>query len=429
MAEAQGTNCVVDVPQGCHWTIHNIPFGIFTAEVNMDTPHIATALGEYVVDLHNLVTHGFLKGEIFQNGTVFQQPLLNDFMELGRPAWKAARAELQNLLSGADSPLRSNNELRNAVLIPMKNCTMLLPARIGDYTDFYSSFYHAENVGKLFRPNEAALKPNWLHLPVGYHGRASSVVVSGTPITRPTGQVKPPDSDPVDRPCKVLDFEVEVAFYYGGKASQMGRRIPLSECHDHIFGVVLMNDWSARDIQKWEYVPLGPFNGKNFATSVSPWIVTMEALEPFKCAGMKQNKEGKVPLPYLQDDNIRSYDINLEVSIKPQGGETLKVGQTNTQNLYWKFEQQLAHHSSTGCPFKPGDMCGSGTISGPDVGQFGSMLEITKGFKEPLQLAEGVERKALGDHDDCIMTGYCEKDGVFVGFGECTGVVLPACAL
>merc|ERR1719461_1631266 len=336
-------------------------------------------------------------------------------MTLDRACWQEVRRVMQQQLTDSSSVLAAH---KSDIMFPMHECTMLMPARIGDYTDFYSSIWHATNVGKLFRSEEEALKPNWLHLPVGYHGRASSVVVSGTNIHRPMGQLMPRGATaPVWGPCNLLDFEVEVAIFYGGKPNDMGRRIPLSEGHDHIFGVVLMNDWSARDIQKWEYVPLGPFNGKNFATTISPWIVTMEALEPFRTPSEVQEP---APLPYLKDPNFTAYDINLEVALQPEGeAKPTTICKSNAKYLYWSFTQQLTHHSSTGCPFNAGDLCGSGTISGPDTGSYGSMLEISWKGTKPVKLPSGKERKFLADGDNVVMTGFCQGEGYRVGFGTC----------
>jgi len=427
MAEAEPKNsCIVEIPDGCHWTLINIPFGVFQHESNMDEPHIATAIGNYVVDLNRFVDY---YTEFSFDAKALKEPILNAFMQLGRDAWKETRSVIQKQLRDPNSILAQK---KKDIMFQMKECTMLLPARIGDYTDFYSSIWHATNVGKLFRSEEEALKPNWLHLPVGYHGRASSVVVSGTDIHRPMGQTKPANSNPIFGPCKLLDFEVEVACFYGGKPNDMGRRITIEEAPDHIFGVVLMNDWSARDIQKWEYVPLGPFNGKNFATSISPWIITMEALEPFKTGMIPQNQKGKIPLDYLQSKDLTSYDVKLSVSLTTEKGTSEVLGKTNTQNLYWTFTQQLTHHSSTGCPMKPGDLLGSGTISGKNHGEYGSMLELCsysengekKAWSYPYTLPDGDKRKCIQDGDTITMTGYCQKDNMFLGFGECSGKVL-----
>jgi len=414
---------VVDVPEGCHWTIHNIPFGCFVKIDGMsDDPHCASAIGEYVVDLTELSKNGFFDGTSW--GDSLRESTLNSFMALGRDSWKAARARIQELV--CDSSF-TQHENYSSFLIPMGECQNTMPATIGDYTDFYSSIYHATNVGTMFRGKENALKENWVHLPVGYHGRASSVVVSGTPIVRPTGQVRNnPEENPTDEASGKLDFEVEMAFFCG-PPSKMGKRIPVAEAHNHIFGLVLMNDWSARDVQKWEYVPLGPFNGKNFATTISPWIITLEAMEPFKVPQMEQNHKGVTPLPYLRSENLTSYDVPIQVGIEPQGSELVTVGSTNATSLYWTFAQQLAHHTSTGCPFNTGDLCGSGTISGETTDSYGSLLEINWKGTRSAKMKDGTERKFIHDHDNIVMTAECRKDDIFIGFGKCSGRILPAC--
>jgi len=418
-------NSWVDIPPGNHFPLNNIPFGVF--QKTGQDPHCATRIGDFVVDLFVLQREGiFNSSGNLNNGQCFRASTLNEFMSLGRPAWIEARQLLQSLLveNGDD---RLQTSLRAEALVPISDVQMCLPARIGDYTDFYSSITHATNLGTMFRGPENALKENWLHLPVGYHGRASSVVTSGTPIRRPKGQIRPNNqSGPIDANCNRLDYEVEMAFFVG-PGNQMGERIPVENAHDHIFGLVLMNDWSARDIQKWEYVPLGPFNGKNFATTISPWIITMEALEPFKCEPHDQSQKlGHPPLPYLQDPNLHGYDVNLNVSLQPKGGAAEVIGTTSSRNLYWTFEQQLAHHTSTGCPFNSGDLCGSGTISGTDRGSFGSLIENSSNGKRTFDLQTGTSRTFLLDHDNVIMTGYCENETLFLGFGECSGIVLPA---
>jgi fumarylacetoacetase len=314
-------------------------------------------------------------------------------------------------------------ELSWHYLHPMEKVELLLPIKVGDYTDFYSSIEHATNVGTMFRGKENALMPNWKHLPVGYHGRASSIIVSDTPIKRPKGQQTPGDSGiPNFGPSKLLDFELEMAFIVG-KSTELGQTISTDEAEDYIFGMVLFNDWSARDIQKWEYVPLGPFLGKSFASTISPWVVTLDALEPFKVQGPKQDPE---PLPYLQYKGRKNYDIDLEVLIQPENGESKTVCRSNTKYLYWNNAQQLAHHSINGCNFNVGDMCGSGTISGPTPDSFGSMLEISWRGTKPVPMPDGSERKFIQDGDTVIMRGWCEKDGVRIGFGEANGKILPA---
>eukprot|EP00850_Spirogloea_muscicola_P003340 SM000013S26509 [mRNA] locus=s13:690732:694196:- [translate_table: standard] len=376
------------------------------------------------------------------------QGSLNAFMAMGRPAWREARATIQALLSADEPRLRDDADLRARALIPLDEVTMELPATIGDYTDFYSSREHATNVGTLFRGKDNALPTNWLHLPIGYHGRASSVVVSGTDIHRPRGQTTPPagSSTPEYKPSAVLDFELEMALFVG-PGTRLGQSVAVDKADDHIFGLVLMNDWSARDLQKWEYVPLGPFLGKSFGeagwlvatvvvgTTVSPWVVTLEALEPFLCEAPCQDPE---PLPYLKESSRQTYDINLEVAIKPAGGEAAStVCLSNFRHLYWTMRQQIAHHTINGCNLRPGDLLASGTISGPDEGSFGSMLELSWGGSKETALASGGGmRKFLKDGDEVIMTGYCQARSsrlhttplggeVTIGFGSCCGRVLP----
>jgi fumarylacetoacetase len=330
---------------------------------------------------------------------------------------------LQKILSKDEPTLRDDAELRQRAFVSMASVQMHLPADIGDYTDFYSSKEHASNLGSMFRNPENPLLPNWLHIPVGYHGRASSVVVSGVDIHRPRGQTKPKeDEPPVYGPCRLLDFELEMAFFVG-PGNDLGHPIPVASAQDHIFGMVVMNDWSARDIQKWEYVPLGPFLGKNFATSISPWVVTMDALAPFAVENPAQDP---APLPYLQHADNYSFDINLSVAIQPEGQEGEVVSNSNLKYMYWTMKQQLAHHTVTGCNTRPGDLMGSGTISGKTPGSYGSMIELSwRGTKE-VSVGGGETRKFLKDGDTVVMSGYCQGDGFRVGFGEVRSKVLPA---
>jgi len=401
-----------------HFPIQNLPFGVF--QESSRGRRIGVAIGDRILDLCACVEQGMFDDCKWDVGSL-RQPSLNQFMGLGRPAWRECRKVVMNLLDSGNPAIRDDAALQAKCLVDQDKVQMVMPAEIGDYTDFYSSRFHATNVGTMFRGKDNALQPNWLHLPVGYHGRASSVVVSGTPIHRPRGQLRPDmEKPPVHGPCRLLDFELEMAFFVG-PGNAMGRPINVANAEEHIFGLVLMNDWSARDIQKWEYVPLGPFNGKNFATTVSPWIVTLDALEPFCCAPEKQEP---APLAYLQDPKLKQYDINLEVAIQPPNSSPSTVCKSNAKYLYWSFTQQLAHHSSTGCPFKPGDLCGSGTISGPEVGSFGSMLEITWKGSKPAKLSDGSTRKFIADGDNVIMTGFCQGDGFRVGFGSCEGQLL-----
>ncbi|XP_053127630.1 fumarylacetoacetase [Hemicordylus capensis] len=402
--------------------IQNLPYGVFSTK-EVPKHRIGVAIGNQVLDI-SAVKHLFDGPILSKHHHVFDQPTLNAFMGLGWEAWKEARTFLQKLLSANEPMLRDNTELRRRAFVPQSSAIMHLPAEIGDYTDFYSSQQHATNVGIMFRGKENALMPNWLHLPVGYHGRASSVVVSGTPIQRPVGQMRPDDTKPpVFGACKLLDIELEMAFFVG-PGNKSGEAIPISEAHKHIFGMVLMNDWSARDIQKWEYVPLGPFLGKSFGTTISPWVVTMEALLPFVLPNPIQDPK---PLPYLCDDQPYTFDINLFVALKGDGmSKPANICNSNFKHMYWTMKQQLAHHTVNGCNLRPGDLLASGTISGPDPEAFGSMLELSWKGTKAIDLGNGHSRKFLQDGDEVIITGYCQGNGHRVGFGECSGKVLPA---
>ncbi|KAI9137821.1 hypothetical protein BKA69DRAFT_1159517 [Paraphysoderma sedebokerense] len=417
----------VPVSPESHFPIQNLPFGIFSTKDNANR-RVGVAIGEHVLDLSVLAQEGLFNGTPMDAHakSVFAKPVLNDFMNLGRPMWRATRQHLQQLLSESNSTIRDNANLKSKCLVPQSAVTMHLPAEIGDYTDFYASKEHATNVGTMFRGKDNALMPNWLHLPVGYHGRASSVVVSGTPIRRPCGQRTPgKDQPPVYGPSIRLDFELEMAFFVG-KGNKLGEPVKIDRAEDAIFGVVLMNDWSARDIQAWEYQPLGPFLGKNFGTSISPWVVTLDALEPFLCTGPEQTP---TPLPYLKDSKPGSYDIQLEVRMKPkQTNEFKTICKSNLKYMYWSFKQQLAHHTVNGCNMRPGDLCGTGTISGPTPDSFGSLLELSWAGQQSIDFGNGVTRKFIEDGDEVLMTGYCQsKEGGFrVGFGGVTSVIQPA---
>ncbi|XP_072134501.1 fumarylacetoacetase [Mobula birostris] len=410
------------VAENSDFPIQNLPYGVFSTAGN-PIHRIGVAIGDQILDL-SIVKHLFTGPVLSSSQHVFTQPTLNSFMALGRDAWREARAFLQKLLSANEPALRDNKELRKKAFISQDLATMHLPADIGDYTDFYSSRQHATNVGVMFRGKDNALMSNWLYLPVGYHGRASSVVVSGTPVRRPLGQMKPDDTKPpVFGACKLLDFELEMGFFIG-PGNKLGEPIPISQAHEHIFGMVLMNDWSARDIQKWEYVPLGPFLGKSFGTTISPWVVTMEALLPFVVANPVQDP---TPLPYLQSEDPYTFDINLFVSIKGEEmAEKATICRTNFKNMYWTMKQQLAHHTINGCNIRPGDLLASGTISGHSPENFGSMLELSWKGTKAIDLGSGHNRKFLQDGDEVILTGFCQGNGYRVGFGECAGKVLPA---
>jgi len=410
----------IPVAKDSDFPIQNLPFGIF--KTSQRGPRVGTAIGDLVLDLSAVAEFGYFDA-LNINKKVFSSDSLNDFIALGRPAWRAVRERISDLLNEKNQALQSQKDARRQCLFPQSEVTMLLPVRIGDYTDFYSSIDHATNMGKMFRDPANALLPNWKHIPVGYHGRASSIVVSGTALHRPKGQLKPADAEvPTFGPTKLLDFELEVAFIIG-RSTQLGDSITTAQAEEHIFGLTLFNDWSARDIQSWEYVPLGPFLAKNFGSTTSPWVVTLDALEPFRVAGYKQEPE---VLPYLKYEGERNIDINLEVLIQPEGAEETRVCRSNYRYMYWTMEQQLAHHTVNGCNVNIGDMMASGTISGPDEGSYGSMMEITWRGTKPVKLGDGSERKFINDNDTVIMRGYAEKDGVRVGFGECSGKILPA---
>ncbi|UHA75483.1 fumarylacetoacetase [Paenibacillus sp. 481] len=413
----------IEVDPQSHFPIHNLPYGVFRPLSGGD-PRIGVAIGSYVLDLAALDKAGHFHATAVAGKDIFSQPSLNAFMALGRTAWRKVRAQVQQLLRADEPALRDDAVLRAAALHPIHDVELLLPAQIGDYTDFYASKYHASNVGTMFRGKENALMPNWTHLPVGYHGRASSVVVSGTDVRRPLGQMKPADAQaPLFGPSRQLDFELELGWLIG-PGNELGQSVPIEQAEEQIFGLVLVNDWSARDIQAWEYQPLGPFLAKNFATSISPWVVPLEALEPFRVAGPEQEP---APLPYLQQAGAGAFDIQLQVGLTGEGIETSQtISASNFKYLYWSMAQQIAHHTVGGCNLRPGDLLASGTISGPTKDSLGCMLELTWRGTEPLQLHNGEQRIWLEDGDEVSITGWCQGEGYRVGFGEVTGRVLPA---
>ena len=407
------------VPENSDFPIQNIPFGVFLTKEDVIT--IGTRIGDVAIDMGALQQLGYFEG-IELTDDMFMQDTLNDFISYGKKTWRLVRNRLADLFDENNPKLRDNKEHREFVIFNISDIEMLLPVQIGDYTDFYSSKEHATNVGKMFRDPANALLPNWLHIPVGYHGRSSTIVPSGIPVHRPMGQTLPNgETTPVFGPSRLVDFELETAFITTD-ANIMGENIPINEAEDYIFGMVLLNDWSARDIQKWEYVPLGPFLAKNFASSISPWIVTMDALEAFRVKGPKQEP---TPLPYLQQKGKHAYDINLEVYIEPENAEATLVSKSNFKYMYWSMSQQLAHHTSNGCRVNSGDMMGSGTISGATEDSFGSMLELTWSGQKPLKLNDGSERKFINDNDTVIMKGYCQNSSVRIGFGEVSSKLLP----
>ncbi len=407
----------LEIPADSDFSIYNFPFGIYTDK--QVKHHACSAIGDYIIDLFELESR-----DVFDlNRSVLDKEFLNDFIALGKQTTNRVRQKLIELFTREDSVLKTDKQFLNSVLKKQKDVTMLMPVRVGDYTDFYSSIDHATNVGTMFRDPNNALLPNWKHLPVGYHGRASSIFVSGHSFYRPKGQTKPADSDvPVFGPSKLLDMELETAFVIG-KATNPGDSVSTQHAHEHIFGMLLFNDWSARDIQTWEYVPLGPFLAKNFASTVSPWIVTIEALEPFRVKGYEQNPP---LLPYLQYSGDKNIDIKLQVYLQPKDGEENLICTSNYKYMYYTMEQQLAHHTVNGCNINVGDLMASGTISGPQPHEYGSLLELTWRGTKPIKLKDGSERKFVNDFDTIIIRGYCEKEGMRVGFGECKATLLPA---
>ena len=415
-------NSFLPIQSDSDFSIHNLPYGVFKPRAG-GAPRVGVAIGAYVLDLYVLHDAGFFNQTNLASQNVFKESALNAFMKLGRDAWRETRNILQSLLR-ADSAMRENEKLRDAALIPQSQIEMLLPVEIGDYTDFYSSEHHARNVGTMLRGAEHALMPNWKHLPVAYHGRASSIVVSGTNFFRPRGQIKPGDaSEPFYAATRSLDFELEMGFLIGAE-NHLGEPIPIERADEFLFGMVLVNDWSARDIQAWEYQPLGPFLAKNFCTSISPWVVTMEALEPFKKNLPAQEPK---PLAYLARADDWTYDIELQVSLQSEKMDAPHIiTRSNFQNLYWSMNQQLAHHTSNGCNARVGDLLASGTISGAEKISRGCMLELTWRGTEPLLLPNGETRRFLEDGDVVTMRAWCEKNERRVGFGEVTGEILPA---
>lgn len=410
----------INYPQNSDFSIHNIPFGV--AVFNREYIACCTRIGDLVIDLATLFDYGFFDEIEGLNENVFEAYTLNEFIELGKTVTNAVRLKIQELLLEGSS-LSHDEKTIEECFYDLDKVQMMMPLHVQNYTDFYSSIEHATNVGKMFRDPANALLPNWKHLPVGYHGRASSIVVSGINFHRPKGQMKPADAEkPIFSASKQLDFELEMAFVLN-KNTEIGESISTQEAEDAIFGMVIFNDWSARDIQSWEYVPLGPFLGKNFCSSISPWVVTLEALEPFRTASPKQEPE---VLDYLKFEGDKNFDIHLDVYLQPENGEENLICQSNYKYMYWNMTQQLAHHTINGCNVEVGDLYASGTISGSEPNSFGSMLELTWRGQNPLKLSDGTERKFIEDHDTIIMRGFSEKNGIRVGFGEVRGKVLPA---
>ncbi|MBI2258856.1 MAG: fumarylacetoacetase [Flavobacteriia bacterium] len=410
----------VSIPANSDFPLQNLPFGVFKTENEKE--RVGVRIGDFVVDLKALYILGYLENLPFELSD-FDAIVLNLMMKKGKKSVRELRNRLLKLLDNQHQSLQKNEHHVSQVLIPIEQVTMCMPIQIGDYTDFYSSREHATNVGMMFRDPANALLPNWLWIPVGYHGRASSIILSGQNIHRPKGQIKPdPNSNPIYAPCRNLDFELETAFItFDGKA--LGESISTEEAEEYIFGMCLLNDWSARDIQTWEYVPLGPFLAKNFASSISPWIVTLDALEPFRCESPKQEPE---VLDYLKFKGEKSFDIQLEVSILTPNGLEQNIAKSNFKYLYWNMSQQLAHHTVNGCNIRCGDLMGSGTISGPTPDSYGSMLELAWKGSKPIPFSDGTERKFLLDYDTLIIKGFAEKDKLRIGFGEVRNKILPA---
>ncbi|WP_297702613.1 fumarylacetoacetase [uncultured Eudoraea sp.] len=399
--------------------IQNIPFGVFLTRDDVIT--IGTRIGDHAIDLGALHQLGYFNG-IPLTDDIFLQDTLNDFISDGQKTWRLVRNRISEIFDITNPILKENPEHRKIVLFTLDEIEMQLPVHIGDYTDFYSSKEHATNIGTMFRDPENALLPNWLHIPIGYHGRSSTIIPSGRNIRRPMGQTLPKGAtQPVFGPSKMVDFELEMAFITTD-ANKLGESIPINEAENYIFGLVLLNDWSARDIQKWEYVPLGPFMAKNFASSISPWIVTLEALEPFRVESPKQDP---IPLPYLQQQGKNSFDIHLEVSIAPEGKAPTTITKSNFKYMYWTMAQQLAHHTSNGCKVLSGDLMGSGTISGTTPDSYGSMLELAWQGTKPVSLQNDEKRTSIQDFDTVTLKGFCEKDGVRIGFGMVETKLLP----
>lgn len=410
----------IEIKPDSDFSLYNIPFGI--GVIPGSGPRICTRIGDWVVDLSGMANLAFFDRNLIKDSE-FTASELNDFINKGKHVTGHVRQVIQNCFLETEYVEATASLFKAHIFYKASEIKMLMPLRVGDYTDFYSSIEHATNVGIMFRGPANALLPNWKHIPVGYHGRASSIVVSEAEVHRPKGQIKPTDSiSPIFSATNQLDFELETAFVIG-KGNSFGDNISTADAEDYIFGMVLFNDLSARDIQSWEYVPLGPFLSKNFASVISPWIVTTEALEPFRCSGPVQDPE---VLPYLRYDGKRNFDINLEVLIKPQHSQEVSVCKSNFKYMYWNMSQQLAHHTINGCNMRTGDLCGSGTISGPDPGSYGSMLELTWKGTKPFTMPDGSERKFINDNDTVIMRGFGETNGIRVGFGEAVVTILPA---
>lgn len=415
-----GLKSWIQVEKGSDFPIQNLPFGIF--RIPGKVPSTATRIGDTVISLYALAKRAFFQKTCI-DPEVFNRPELNDFIALGKTAWHNLRESLSDMFNADNQLMRDYVKTSEDILYPVKDVEMMMPVKVGDYTDFYTSEQHARNLGSLFRDPANALNPNWKHLPVGYHGRTSSIVISGTPIHRPKGQTKPDSSSiPEFGPTHQLDYELEVAFV-AGKSTRLGEPVPTAGAEDHIFGLILFNDLSARDIQKWEYVPLGPFLGKDFGSVVSPWIVTLEALEPFRIPGPEQQP---TVLPYLSFTGDHHFDIYIEVYLQAPGQKEVRLCSTNYKNIYWNMVQQLAHQTVNGCNINVGDIYSSGTISGTGPDSVGSLIELTGNGTRPIRLPDGSERSFIEDHDIIILRGFAENNGFRIGFGEASVEILPA---
>jgi fumarylacetoacetase len=416
--------------EGTDFPLQNLPFGAFSRDDEM-TPRVGVAIGDRVFDVVAALEAGLFEDESQVAAAACRPGLLNDLMSLGRPAARALRHRISTLLDREDQTL-ARGGLAQKVVIPMEGLQMHVPARIGDYTDFYASVHHATNVGSMFRPDNPLL-PNYKWIPIGYHGRASSIVISGSGVSRPSGQTAPDGPPPQYGPTRRLDYELEVGFFVG-KANSLGRTVQIGRAEEHLFGLCLVNDWSARDVQPWEYQPLGPFLSKSFATTISPWIVTLDALEPFRCPAFARPAEDPAPLPHLHDaaDQARGgIDLELEVFLwtarmREDSRDPVRLSRGNFDQMFWTVSQMLTHHASNGCNLRPGDLMASGTVSGPDKENRGCLLELSWRGSEPVQLPGGEERRFLEDGDELIFRGRCAAQGaVPIGFGECRGRVLP----
>jgi fumarylacetoacetase len=412
----------LEITKSHDFSIYNIPFGVFYTNQNQNTARCGAALGDYIIDLNELMRYGYFKEIKELHNEIFNQNALNEFFSLGNSVCNSVREKIQNLFLVENNSLKSHPDHIEKILVPSHSAKMMLPIKVKDYVDFYSSLDHAVNVGKMFRDEKNPLLPNWKHIPIGYHGRSSSIVVSGTNFKRPKGQLCAPDSnEPIYSYSKQMDFELEMAFITN-KNTALGEVLTPDNAKNSIFGLTLFNDWSARDIQRWEYVPLGPFLGKSFASSMSPWVVSLEALAPFALAAPEKDTP---ELDYLKCSTKAHYDICLDVYIQTEKmKEPFLISQSNYKYMYWNLLQQLAHMTSNGTPISVGDVYGSGTISGPTANSYGSMLELSWKGTKPISLPDGTNRSFLQDGDSIIFNGYAIKDNIRVGFGNLTGIIL-----